>query len=43
MLRGFIRLNQMGAGLHDAPREWFMLWALCGFYFVIAWLTMNGE
>jgi ABC-2 type transport system permease protein len=38
---GFIRLNEMGAAFHDVLPEWFTLWGLCGFYFVIAWLTMH--
>jgi len=36
---GFVRLNQMGASLHDVRREWFILWGLCGFYLALAWLT----
>jgi len=35
---GFIRMNQMGASLYEVQREWFILWGLCGFYGVLAWL-----
>ena len=36
---GFIRLNQMGASLQEVRFEWFSLWGLCAFYFVLAWLS----
>jgi ABC-2 type transport system permease protein len=38
---GFLRINQMGASLHEVRFEWFTLWGLCGLYFVLAWLTMQ--
>lgn len=38
---GFVRLNQMGATLYDVTHEWFVLWALAGFYLMLAWLTTD--
>ena len=35
---GFIRMNQMGASLQEVRNEWFILWGLCLFYGVLAWL-----
>lgn len=32
-VRGFIRINQMGATLYEVRREWMILWALCLLYF----------
>ena len=40
---GFLRINQMGASLHEVRYEWFVQWALCAFYFVLAWLTMHQK
>jgi len=37
---GFLRINQMGASLHEVQFEYWTLWALCGLYFLLAWLTM---
>ena len=37
---GFLRINQMGAGLHDVYFEWCVLWGLCALYFVLAYLGM---
>jgi ABC-2 type transport system permease protein len=36
---GVVRLTQMGASLPDVRVEWLMLWALCGVYFVVAWIA----
>ncbi|HNR31060.1 MAG TPA: ABC transporter permease [Candidatus Hydrogenedentes bacterium] len=38
---GFLRLNQMGATLHEVRFEWFVLWALCGFYFLLSWVCVQ--
>jgi ABC-2 type transport system permease protein len=38
---GFIRLNQMGASLHEVRFEWFTLWALCALYFSLAWIALH--
>lgn len=38
---GFLRLNQMGATLHDVRFEWFVLWGLCVFYFLLAWVCVQ--
>ena len=29
---GLVRINQMGASLHDVSRDWLTLWALTGAY-----------
>jgi ABC-2 type transport system permease protein len=36
---GFLRINQMGASLHEVRFEWFTLWGICALYFTLAWLT----
>ncbi len=38
-IAGFLRINQMGAGLNDVATEWQILWCLVGLYFVLAWLA----
>ncbi len=35
---GMLRLTQMGASFQHILNEWVWLWALCGLYFVLAWL-----
>jgi len=34
---GFLRINQMGAGLGQVSHEWRILWILAGVYFLLAW------
>jgi ABC-2 type transport system permease protein len=36
-IQGFLRLNQMGAGLPDVAHWWWTLWALCALYAWPAW------
>jgi ABC-2 type transport system permease protein len=36
---GLVRLNQMGATLHDVWRDWAWLWALTGIYAALAMLA----
>lgn len=36
-IQGFLRLNQMGAGLDDVRYWWWNLWALCALYAWPAW------
>lgn len=36
-IRGFLRVNQMGADLHAVRHEWWILWGLCSVYFGLAW------
>ena len=36
---GLVRINQMGATLHDVARDWITLWALAGVYAVMAVLA----
>ncbi len=36
---GLVRINQMGASLHDVSRDWITLWALAGGYAVLAVLA----
>jgi ABC-2 type transport system permease protein len=36
---GFLRLTTMGASLPQVREEWLTLWALCGVYFVCAWIV----
>lgn len=38
-IAGFLRLSQMGATLSQVRVEWLGLWALCGGYFLLAWLA----
>ena len=38
-IAGFLRLTEMGAGLRHVRFEWLVLWALCGAYFLLAWLA----
>jgi ABC-2 type transport system permease protein len=33
---GLVRINQMGATLHDVSRDWATLWALAGVYALLA-------
>ncbi|MBV9976179.1 MAG: ABC transporter permease, partial [Hyphomicrobiales bacterium] len=33
---GLVRINQMGASLHDVFRDWISLWALTGIYGFLA-------
>jgi ABC-2 type transport system permease protein len=35
-IEGFIRINEMGASLHDVRGEWLILWGLCTIYFLLA-------
>jgi ABC-2 type transport system permease protein len=36
---GLVRINQMGATLHDVSHDWMTLWALTGIYAVLAVLA----
>jgi len=36
---GLVRINQMGATLHDVSRDWTSLWALAGVYALLAVLA----
>ena len=36
---GLVRINQMGASLHDVSRDWITLWALAAIYAVLAVLA----
>ena len=36
---GLVRINQMGATLHDVSRDWMSLWALTGIYGLLAVLA----
>ena len=36
---GIVRINQMGATLHDVSRDWTTLWALCAVYALLALLA----
>ncbi len=36
---GLVRINQMGASLHDVWRDWTTLWALAGVYAILAVLA----
>jgi ABC-2 type transport system permease protein len=38
---GLIRINQMGASLHDVWRDWATLWVLTGIYGVLAALATS--
>ncbi len=40
---GFLRINQMQANLFEVRFEWCTLWAICLFYFLLAWLLMHGQ
>jgi len=33
---GLVRINQMGASLHDVSRDWMWLWTLTGIYGLLA-------
>lgn len=33
---GLVRINQMGASLHDVARDWATLWSLCAVYAALA-------
>jgi ABC-2 type transport system permease protein len=35
-IEGFLRINEMGASLHDVRKEWLILWWLCVLYFLLA-------
>jgi ABC-2 type transport system permease protein len=35
-IQGLVRIDQMGASLHDVSRDWMFLWALTGIYAVLA-------
>jgi ABC-2 type transport system permease protein len=36
---GLVRINQMGASLHDVSRDWITLWVLAGVYALLAVLA----
>ena len=36
---GLVRINQMGASLHDVSRDWTTLWVLAGVYALLAVLA----
>ncbi|WP_336492806.1 ABC transporter permease, partial [Methylobacterium nigriterrae] len=36
---GLVRINQMGATVHDVRHDWLTLWALTGFYGLLAILA----
>jgi ABC-2 type transport system permease protein len=38
---GLVRINQMGATLHDVSRDWMSLWALTGIYGLLAVLAAH--
>jgi ABC-2 type transport system permease protein len=38
-IEGFLRINQMGAGLQDVRAEWLVLWGLVAGYWGMAWWT----
>ena len=38
---GLVRINQMGAALHDVWRDWMSLWALTGIYGLLAVLAAH--
>ena len=38
---GLVRINQMGATLHDVSRDWISLWALTGIYGLLAVLAAH--
>jgi ABC-2 type transport system permease protein len=46
---GLVRINQMGASLHDVSRDWLTLWGLAALYFALAlsagwlWNRQEGE
>jgi len=40
-IRGFMKLNQMGASLKDVSQEWFALWAMAGIFFIAATLRFK--
>ncbi len=40
-ITGGLRLTQAGASFHQVQTEWFWLWGLTGFYFVLAWLSVR--
>jgi ABC-2 type transport system permease protein len=42
---GLVRINQMGASLHDVSKDWLTLWALTGIYGALAVLAahMSGR
>ena len=35
-IEGFLRINEMGATLHDVRWEWLVLWGLCILYYLLA-------
>jgi ABC-2 type transport system permease protein len=35
-IEGFLRINEMGATLHDVKGEWLVLWGLCALYYLLA-------
>ncbi len=35
-IQGYLKINQMGASLHEAGSEWFHLWVMAGVYGLIA-------
>lgn len=40
-VRGYLRVNQMGASLSEVWGEWVALWALSIAYFIIAWIILS--
>ena len=38
-IRGFLRMNQMGAALGEVRGDWLVLWGLCLIYLVAARLA----
>lgn len=42
-IQGFLRLNQMGASLHDVSHWWWTLWILCGLYAWPAWHSWRRQ
>ena len=36
---GFLRVNQLGASLHEVRFEWLVLWSLAALYFLTAWIS----
>jgi ABC-2 type transport system permease protein len=40
---GLVRINQMGASLHEVSRDWAILWGLAAVYFLLTTLTAGTK
>jgi ABC-2 type transport system permease protein len=38
---GLVRINQMGASLHEVSRDWAILWGLAAIYFLLTTLSLR--